>query len=248
MSKKRGRDGFNTPFHGLADKLAAQKVAEQAAEAAAQAAAQKAAAARVTVTPTPRRAQPIAPATPRFDEHLADDALFLREVQGTTPLGTPEKRGPRVPGQAPREPRPARSDDAEVLAALADLVDGAGTFDITDGDEYIEGLADGADRRLLKRLRAGEYAIQAHLDLHGLTREDARAEVARFLVESRRAGRRCVLIVHGRGLHSKDQLPVLKEAVRSWLERGALSRAVLAFATARPHDGGAGAVYVLLRR
>ena len=57
-----------------------------------------------------------------------------------------------------------------------------------------------------------------------------------------------MLIVHGRGLHSKDQIPVLKDALRSWLERGPVARAVLAFTTARPHDGGAGAVYVLLRR
>ena len=57
-----------------------------------------------------------------------------------------------------------------------------------------------------------------------------------------------MLIVHGRGNHSKDQIPVLKQAVRSWLERGQISRVVLAFTTARPHDGGAGAMYVLLRR
>jgi DNA-nicking Smr family endonuclease len=140
------------------------------------------------------------------------------------------------------------SDDAEVLAELADLCGGDGPFDIADTDEYIEGLADGIDRRLLKRLRAGDYAVQAHVDLHGLTREEARDRVARFLLDSRRAGRRCVLIVHGRGNHSKDSIPVLKQAVRSWLERGQIARTVLAFATARPSDGGAGAVYVLLRR
>jgi DNA-nicking Smr family endonuclease len=145
-------------------------------------------------------------------------------------------------------PPPRKSEDAEVLAELADLCGGDGPFDIADSDEYIEGLADGIDRRLLKRLRAGEYAVQAHVDLHGLTREDARERVARFLTESRRAGRRCVLVVHGRGLHSKDQIPVLKQAVRTWLERGQTARAVLAFTTARPVDGGAGAVYVLLRR
>jgi len=64
----------------------------------------------------------------------------------------------------------------------------------------------------------------------------------------RNAGKRSVLVVHGRGLHSKDQLPVLKDALRTWLSTARFARHVLAFATARPADGGAGAVYVLLRR
>jgi DNA-nicking Smr family endonuclease len=140
------------------------------------------------------------------------------------------------------------SEDAEVMAALADLCTGEGPFDIADTDEYVEGIAEGLDRRILKRLRAGEFALQGHVDLHGKTREEAREAVARFLTASRRAGLRCVLIVHGRGNHSKDQIPVLKQSVRSWLERGQISRVVLAFTTARPHDGGAGAMYVLLRR
>ena len=69
-----------------------------------------------------------------------------------------------------------------------------------------------------------------------------------LLRQARAAGKRCVLIVHGRGLHSRDQLPVLKEALRGWLATHRLARHVLAFATARPADGGGGAVYVLLRR
>jgi DNA-nicking Smr family endonuclease len=134
------------------------------------------------------------------------------------------------------------------MSALAALCEGTARFDIADTDEYIEGLAEGVDRRLLRRLRAGEMAVQAHLDLHGLTQNRAKEKLARFVGESRRRGHRCVLVVHGRGLHSKDQIPILKQAVRSWLERGQIARAVLAFASARPCDGGAGAVYVLLRR
>ena len=60
--------------------------------------------------------------------------------------------------------------------------------------------------------------------------------------------KRCVLLVHGRGTHSKDHLPVLKEALRTWLSTNRFGRHVLAFATAQPADGGAGAIYVLLRR
>jgi DNA-nicking Smr family endonuclease len=72
--------------------------------------------------------------------------------------------------------------------------------------------------------------------------------VDEFLRASRSAGKRCVLVVHGRGLHSKDQLPVLKDALRTWLATARFARHVLAFATARPVDGGGGAIYVLLRR
>jgi len=94
----------------------------------------------------------------------------------------------------------------------------------------------------------GEFSVQGHLDLHGLTRAEAKAQVDSFLQEARRKGKRCVVLVHGRGLHSKDQMPVLKEALRTWLATARFGRHVLAFATARPQDGGAGAVYVLLRK
>lgn len=219
MGSKKRNDGFNRPFADLA-KLAAP--------------------------PAPKSI--VKPVVAKPPQAVDDETLFQAEVTGVTPLG-PARRSPRV-GAPPPDPkrRPPKSDDAEVLAELADLCGGDGPFDISDSDEYIEGLADGIDRRILKRLRAGEYALQGHCDLHGLTKEQARERVARFLGESRRESRRCVLIVHGRGQHSKDHIPVLKTAVKSWLERGAMARAVLAFATARPHDGGAGAVYVLLRK
>jgi DNA-nicking Smr family endonuclease len=90
--------------------------------------------------------------------------------------------------------------------------------------------------------------VQGRLDLHGLTRDAARGAVERFLRESRLGGKRCVVVVHGRGLHSEDQLPVLKEALRDWLASHRFGRQVLAFCSAQPGDGGAGALYVLLRR
>ena len=81
-----------------------------------------------------------------------------------------------------------------------------------------------------------------------MTRDGAKRTVELFLRGSRHAGKRCVLVVHGRGLHSMDQLPVLKDALKTWLSTARFARHVLAFATARPVDGGAGAIYVLLRR
>jgi DNA-nicking Smr family endonuclease len=140
------------------------------------------------------------------------------------------------------------SEESEALAALADLVAGETAFDVTDTREYVEGSVAGLDPRLVRQLRRGDFSWQAHLDLHGLVAAEARITVQRFLVEAVRAGHRCVLLVHGRGHNSKDHVPVLKTKLVAWLARGALSRLVLAFTSARPHDGGPGAMYVLLRR
>ena len=134
------------------------------------------------------------------------------------------------------------------MDALRALVSGDAPFDLADSDEFIEGRVAGLDPALVRKLRRGDFAVQAHVDLHGLTRGEAKAEVERFLRASRAAGKRCVLVVHGRGMHSKDQIPVLKDALKTWLATNRFGRHVLAFATARPVDGGAGAIYVLLRR
>ena len=159
----------------------------------------------------------------------------------------PEKARDRVAPPAV-QPRPPTSEDAEALAQLCDLVRGDTTFDISETREYVEGHVAGLDPRLVRRLRRGDFAWQAHLDLHGQTAPQARETIERFIVGSVRDGHRCVLVVHGRGLNSKDQVPVLKEHMKSWLARGRIGRHVLAFTSARPHDGGAGALYVLLRR
>lgn len=176
----------------------------------------------------------------------ADEAaLFLQAVGEVAPV----RRGPKVSAPPPPDLDPRRLPDeaGEVVAHLAELVAGEATFDLVDSDEYVEGALGSLDPRVLQRLRGGEYARQAHLDLHRMDRDQARAAVERFVADARHRRLRCVLIVHGRGLHSKDNLPVLKHSLQTWLTRGRLARHVLAFTSARPHDGGAGAVYVLLR-
>lgn len=158
------------------------------------------------------------------------------------------KRGRSAELQKPTPSIQRVNEDAEVLATLAELVATGEGLDLIDTDEYMEGISHGVDHSLLMALRNGDFSVQAHLDLHGFGVEAAKEELEAFLMQSRRQGQRCVLVVHGRGLHSKDREPVLKERMGVWLSRGRLSRMVLAFATARPSDGGAGALYVLLRR
>jgi len=200
---------------------------------------------QVTVAARPRASSPApqpAPVPP------ANDAtLFLDAVAGAKPLAARERE--RVAQPAPAFPnREVTHPDAEALAELCDLVTGSAPFDITDGDEYVEGAMVGLDPRLLRRLRSGEFAYQAHLDLHGMISDEARGEVEAFLTRAHQDGKRCVLIIHGRGRNSKDQVPVLKSKLTTWLARGQSARRILAFTSARACDGGVGAVYVLLRR
>lgn len=104
--------------------------------------------------------------------------------------------------------------------------------------------APGVDRRELTKLKRGEHVPGRRLDLHGLTTLKALASVRRFIDEARHR-HRCICIVHGRGLHSEGNVPILKARVRECLGR---HRAVLAYTDAPRTDGGSGAVYVLLRK
>jgi len=181
------------------------------------------------------------PAPPTTDDDILDEMMA-----GVVPMGAEKRLVERK--TAPR-PMKAEMDDSElVMRHLDELVHGVAPFEMADTEEYVEAAVKGLDRRIVKKLRRGEYSIQAHLDLHGYRKEEARLEVARFIEESVSRDLRCVLVVHGRGLGSKDNIPVLKEKLTAWLTRGAIGRHVLAFTSARPFDGGTGAVYVLLRR
>ena len=103
----------------------------------------------------------------------------------------------------------------------------------------------GVQRRETERLRRGQYKVEADLDLHGRTVSDASTALDRFLDDSRRHGRRCVRVVHGKGFGSPSGQPVMKAHVDRWLRNRS---EVLAFCSATPPDGGTGALYVLLRR
>ena len=197
---------------------------------------------------TPSKAAPPPPPKKVKDVPLDEEsALFLEHVGAVGPVRTVKARvGPPAPPTAAQLKIP--NEEAESLARLAELVSGQGEFDITDSDEFMEGSVRGFDPGVMRKLRGGDFSTQANLDLHGLTREEARPALEAFIQQARIAGHRCVLVVTGRGLHSKDQLPVLKEGVRTWLTKGRAAKQVLGFCTARPKDGGTGALYVLLRR
>jgi DNA-nicking Smr family endonuclease len=177
-----------------------------------------------------------------------DMARFREAMTDVTPLKGVQQRIARLPDQDARPVHPPNAGDLEVLAHLSDLVSGMAEMDIAFSDEYIEGSVKGFDRKLMQKLKDGLFAVQDHMDLHGCTRQEAELKVTEFLLRSYRLGLRCVLVVHGRGLNSEDHIPVLKERLPLWLNRGPVKRIVLAFSTARPYDGGTGAIYILLRR
>ena len=142
---------------------------------------------------------------------------------------------------------PDKTEESEALLQLQQLVETGKGFVVADTPEYVEGIGYDVNREVAKRLHNGEFSIQAHIDLHGLTVESARETFDNFLKESTATGKRMVLIIHGRGLSSPDK-PILKTKVIKWLTTGHWRKWVLAFTSARLCDGGAGATYVLLRK
>lgn len=166
--------------------------------------------------------------------------LFREAMQEVRPLAS-GRRAPDHRRPAPR-PRQLEADEAAARAALE-----SGALDDPDADpgEELVHVRPGLQRRVLRRLRRGQYAIEAELDLHGLTRAQAAQALADFLGDARQRRLGCVRIVHGKGRRSTNDGPVLKPAVAGWLRR---RNEVLAFCSARPVDGGSGALYVLLGR
>lgn len=168
-----------------------------------------------------------------------DVALFRDAVRDVRPL-PPRAAGPERPRPPPRA-HFRRADEERVLAESLEL--GPGELLVETGDELLFRRAAVASRAL-ERLRRGELSIEDEIDLHGLTAVEAREAVRQFLAEALRRGLRCVRVVHGKGLRSGPRGPVLKHAVNTWLRK---VDAVVAFVSARPVDGGTGAIYVLLR-
>ena len=180
------------------------------------------------------------PPTPK---PLTDEQLLEAAMADVAPMSAPAL----APKPARVKPMLAEADeDLLVMRELDELVHGDGDFNFADTDEFIEAARADLDRRTLKRLRRGEFSYRRFIDLHGMNRKEAREAVGVFIRKSFLESQKCVLIVHGRGLGSKDNIPIIKNKLAAWLTRGAIGKRVLAYTSALPHDGGTGAVYVLL--
>lgn len=176
-----------------------------------------------------------------LEQQRAEEAqLFTKSIGNVTPLASPGK----VHHTPPRPEPVARQHIADEEAALRESLSDEFTFEtLMDTDENLSFARPGIGKDVLAKLRRGDWAIQAQLDLHGLRRDDARERLGEFLRQSRKHGQRCVRIIHGKGHGSVGKEPVLKQKVRIWL---AQKEEVLAFCQAKASDGGAGALIVLL--
>ncbi len=181
---------------------------------------------------------------PRHDDpegHDDERELFLRAVAGAQALRAPQRAQLRPPAQPAVARQRMRDERAALRESLSDSVD---LDSLLETDEWLSYRAPGIGPDVLRKLRRGHWVIQAELDLHGLRRDEARCALLEFVHATQQRGARCVRVIHGKGLGSPGREGVLKHKVRNWLLQ---MRDVLAFCQAGPHDGGAGALLVLLR-
>ncbi|MFN3988554.1 MAG: Smr/MutS family protein [Rhodocyclaceae bacterium] len=174
-------------------------------------------------------------------DSVGDDELFRYATRGARPLPQDNRAENTSP---PPPPEPLKRSEDE-LAALRESMEAPMSFeDRLDMGEEAAFLRIGLPRRVLVDLRRGRWVLQGEIDLHGLNREEARTALARFLGASLQRGRRCVRVIHGKGLGSPGRESILKQLSRGWL---AQREEILAFCQAQGHQGGSGALLVLLR-
>jgi DNA-nicking Smr family endonuclease len=174
-------------------------------------------------------------------EERARREQFARAVGPVQPLKD-SGRAMRPAARIDATPRQRLADEAQALAST--LSDEFDVSTLLDTDDALSFRREGIGADVLSRLRRGQWSVQRHLDLHGMTRDVAREALAQFIRQAARDGLRCVRIVHGKGNGSPGREPVLKAKVRAWLVQ---KEAVIAFAQAPAQDGGHGAVLVLLQ-
>ena len=166
--------------------------------------------------------------------------IFLAAVKSARPLNID------VPFTEKTYPKPiARQFIRDEKQALRDSLsdDFYPAHELESGEELLY-LRQGQSPDVLSKLRRGYWVVQAQIDLHGLISDEAREYVAEFLGSCKKRNIRCVRIVHGKGLGSRNREPVLKHKLRNWLMQ---KDEVIAYAQAKPEDGGSGAVIVLLK-
>jgi DNA-nicking Smr family endonuclease len=166
--------------------------------------------------------------------------LFIMAAGVVKPLPDKRKLLLKQERKAPQVMQFERDEQAVLIEAISDEFD-VGT--LLDVDELLSFRRPGIGPDVTRKLRRGDWSIQRQLDLHGLRRDEARERLSFFIREAHQQGIRCVRVVHGKGLGSPGQAPVLKSRVHSWLVQ---KQEVLAFVQAKPADGGGGALVVLL--
>ncbi|MCB2017230.1 MAG: Smr/MutS family protein [Hydrogenophaga sp.] len=167
--------------------------------------------------------------------------LFELAVGPVQPLKT-SHRIHHVPRGADPTPRQRQLDEQSVMReALSDEFD---VETLLHTDEQLSFRRPGLGSDVTRKLREGHWSIQKQIDLHGLRTDAAREALGQFIREAHQFGLRCVRVVHGKGLGSPGRTPVLKGRVQRWLVQ---KHEVMAFVQARPAEGGAGALVVLLR-
>jgi DNA-nicking Smr family endonuclease len=177
---------------------------------------------------------------PPDDPPAADDfALFRAAMHDVSPAKPVNRVEPWRPKPSPVPAQRIR-DERAVLEELARLAADGDDVELEDDSVF---LRPGLPREILRKLRRTHWVIQDQIDLHGLNAEEAALQTAAFLADCRRAGLRCVRIIHGKGLRSRGREPVLKRRIRKLLTR---RDEVLAFVEPRAVHGGGGAVVVLL--
>ena len=171
----------------------------------------------------------------------AENNLFARAVGAVQRLPAPDLAPAPKTNVAPVAKQRQKDEEAVLRDALSDEFD---VSTLLDTDDMLSFRRPGIGRDVTHKLRKGDWAIQGEVDLHGLRSDEARLALAEFIRNAHRQGLRCLRVVHGKGLGSPGKTPVLKSKVHSWLVQ---KNQVMAFVQAKPAEGGAGALVVLLK-
>lgn len=177
---------------------------------------------------------------PAAAQSQSEEDLFRHAFSDVEPL---TKGGRDV---AARVPTPAAAPPPP--PTFARLLEENIEFEMEYSHEFITGQVRGLDAKIFRKLKTGEFSVQGHLDLHGMNADQAKIAVIDFLRRSYMEGKRCVLLIPGRGKNSPLGQGVLRQELTAWLTQAPLKRIVLAFTTALPKHGGSGAVYLLMRQ
>ncbi len=170
-----------------------------------------------------------------------ENKLFSEAVKDARPLPNNNRAIHSVKKPKPIPKQFLRDEQQALVDSLSDHYIPA--YELETGEEMLY-LRNGHSPDILRKLRRGKWVVQANMDLHGLISDEARLYVASFIGDCKKRGIRCIRIVHGKGLGSRNREPILKQKLRGWLMQ---KDEVIAYAQAKPEDGGSGAVIVLLK-